>query len=79
MQPQSNPPTRWEAELTDFFATVGREDETYLANLKRQGTFYANTVRPALEAAANALRQHLRTWWASTKTAFTSSCGGSRE
>lgn len=60
MQPQPNPPVRWEAELTDFFATVGREDETYLANLKRQGAFYAATARPALEAAAAALRQHLR-------------------
>ena len=60
MHPQPHPPTRWEADLSDFFATVGREDETYLANLKRQGTFYADTARPALETAAAALRQHQR-------------------
>lgn len=61
MQPQPNPPVRWEADLTDFFATIDREDHTYLDNLGRQGTFYTDTARPALEAAAVALRQHLRT------------------
>lgn len=61
MQPQLNPPARWQADLADFFATVEREDHTYLANLKRQGDFYAATARPALEAAAEALRPHLRT------------------
>jgi len=55
------PPGRWEAGLNDFFATLAREDQTFIDNLKRQTDFYMNTARPALETAAAALRAHART------------------
>lgn len=56
MTPQPSSPPRWQADLTDFFAAVDREDETFGRNITRQGTFYDDTVRPALEAAAEVLR-----------------------
>ena len=56
MTPQPVSPSRWQADLADFFATVDREDETFGRNITRQGTFYDATVRPALEAAAKVLR-----------------------
>lgn len=56
MTPQPSSPPRWQADLTDFFATVDREDETFGRNITRQDAFYSATVRPALEAAAEVLR-----------------------
>lgn len=57
MQPsQSN----WQADLDDFFASVQREDKTYLDNLQRQHTFYTEVAQPAMQQAAEALRRHER-------------------
>lgn len=56
MTPQPNSLPRWQADLTDFFAVVDLEDETFGRNITRQGAFYRDTVRPALEAAAEALQ-----------------------
>ena len=61
MEPQSTSKGRWQADLNDFFATVDRENHAFSHNLTRQGTFYNEVARPALEAAAEALRQHGRT------------------
>lgn len=61
MEPQPNSPGRWQADLNDFFATVDRENHAFSHNLTRQGAFYTDVARPALEAAAEALRQHGRT------------------
>ncbi|WP_375433695.1 hypothetical protein [uncultured Hymenobacter sp.] len=61
---ETQPPNasgRWQADLNDFFATVDRENQAFSRNLTRQGTFYTEVARPALEAAAEALRQHGRT------------------
>lgn len=61
MNPQANSPDRWEEDLTDFFAALDRENAAFSLNVTRQGAFYRDTVRPALEAAAAALRRHGRT------------------
>jgi len=51
----------WQADLNDLFATLDRENHTYIDNLNRQSAFYHDTALPALEAAAEALRAHART------------------
>ncbi|UOQ67911.1 hypothetical protein [Hymenobacter volaticus] len=61
METQPNPSGRWQADLNNFFATVDRENQAFSHNLTRQGAFYSEVARPALEAAAEALRQHGRT------------------
>lgn len=61
METQPNSPGRWQADLNDFFASVDRENQAFSHNLTRQGAFYTDVARPALEAAAEALRQHGRT------------------
>ena len=57
----SDSPHQWQADLDGFFATLDRENQAYTDNLARQGKFYTEVVRPALDAAAAALRQHGRT------------------
>ncbi|WP_022826255.1 hypothetical protein [Hymenobacter norwichensis] len=61
MAPQPTLADRWQAELNDFFATVDRENEAYSRNITRQNAFYSEVAQPALEAAAEALKQHGRT------------------
>ena len=61
MAPQPTSADRWQAELNDFFATVDRENEAYSHNIKRQNAFYSEVAQPALEAAAETLKQHGRT------------------
>jgi hypothetical protein len=61
MDTQPTSTGRWQTDLNDFFATVDRENQTFSHNLVRQGTFYTDVARPALETAAEALRQHDRT------------------
>ncbi|MBC8082897.1 MAG: hypothetical protein H7Z21_06745 [Hymenobacter sp.] len=61
MEANPNPPGRWQADLNEFFAGIESENQAFSGNLKRQGAFYADTVRPALDAAAEALRGHGRT------------------
>ena len=61
MEPQPTAPGRWQADLNDFFATVDRENQAFSRNLTRQSAFYTEVARPALEAAAEALRPHGRT------------------
>ena len=57
----SDSPHQWQADLDGFFDTLDRENQAYTDNLARQGKFYSEVVRPALEAAAAALRRHGRT------------------
>ena len=54
-------PDQWHADLDGFFNTLDRENQAYTDNLARQGKFYVEVVRPALNAAAAALRRHGRT------------------
>jgi hypothetical protein len=61
MQPQPTAPGRWETDLDNFFGTLNRENDDHSRNIIRQGEFYARTVHPALDAAAEALRHHGRT------------------
>lgn len=61
METQLTSTWRWQADLNDFFASVDHENQAFSHNLVRQGTFYTDVARPALEAAAEALRQHDRT------------------
>lgn len=61
MDTQPTSTGRWQTDLNDFFATVDRENQAFSHNLVRQGAFYTDVARPALEAAAEALRQHGRT------------------
>ena len=57
----SDSPNQWQADLDGFFDRLDRENQAYTDNLARQGKFYVEVVRPALEAAAAALRRHGRT------------------
>ena len=57
----SDSPRQWQADLDGFFDQLDRENQAYTDNLARQGKFYVEVVRPALNAAAAALRQHGRT------------------
>ena len=50
----------WQADLADFFATIEREDEALRQNNSQRAAFYADTVGPALDAAADALRPYGR-------------------
>jgi len=61
MEPQPATTQRWNTDLDAFLATVDQENHAFSQNLKRQGEFYARTARPALDAAADALRRHDRT------------------
>ncbi|RPD45712.1 hypothetical protein DNI29_16270 [Hymenobacter sediminis] len=61
METQPKVTEQWQANLNEFFATVDRENQAFSHNLTRQGTFYTDVARPALEAAAQALHQHGRT------------------
>ncbi|RZL11467.1 MAG: hypothetical protein EOO62_12325 [Hymenobacter sp.] len=51
----------WQADLSDLFATLDRENQAFTDNLSRQSAFHHDTALPALEAAAEALRAHART------------------
>ena len=50
----------WQADLNDLFATLDRENHAYTDNLARQTTFHRDVALPALQAAAQALRDHAR-------------------
>ena len=54
-------PGNWQADLDGLFDTITQEDKTFADNMGRQTAFYNDTARPALEAAAAAVRRHGRT------------------